>query len=181
MGFIGTAIALSISTGLILWSGRHFLLVYALVFGASIIALNLQSTYRESARHRACNAVFIGFLAFYVLVRTRFFPIHADLLELINTMEHGLFAAALCLNLLCWAELRTTWPRWTRLLVVLVVFNLFGLGNELYQNALLGRPILLLGPDAVKDVVVNAVGSVLFLGVGLKAPQGIITPRAEVA
>jgi hypothetical protein len=156
-------IFIAVAVPVILWSGANYLLAYLLVFHASIEFLNSRRVFQEVPEHRRYNAIFIGFVLFIVLNRARAFRFDERVEFILNLAEHGLFALVICLNLLCYLDLLGRWAHRARMLVVVLLFNVIGLVNEAFQNAMNDRILWFLEPDAIKDIAMNVAGSVIFL------------------
>jgi len=50
-----------------------------------------------------------------------------------------------------------------KILFTAVLFNCVGVFNEVFQNILNHRPLLAFIPDSLKDILMNAFGTVLFV------------------
>ncbi len=147
----------------ILWSDHLYLMIYVVVFHASVEFLNSRKAYQSPQDHRRYNFIFVAFVVFIVLNRARAFRFDEQVEYMLNLIEHGSFALVICLNLLCYMALLGIWSDRTRMLAVVVAFNVIGVANEVFQNEMNDRSLWLFEPDALKDIVVNAIGSLIFL------------------
>jgi hypothetical protein len=145
-------------------SGLHFILGYALVLLACLEYLHHTRPAAQDALYSVSNALSVAYLWTILMNRSRSFRLDGTLEWSINLAEHMAFALVICLILLRGAQLMHNWTTRFKLLVVILAFNLIGLGNEWFQNALAGRRLFSLDGEAIKDLLVNACGSVVFLG-----------------
>jgi len=53
--------------------------------------------------------------------------------------------------------------RWNRALIAVIVFNIIGLLNELFQNRLANRSLFTFVRDSIKDLKMNLLGAAFFL------------------
>ncbi len=163
MSMSSVRICMALAIIIILLSGHFFLLAYVAVFHVSVEFLNSRKGYTARPEHRRYNTVFVGFVLFIVLNRGRGFRFDEQVEYILNLVEHGMFALVICLNLLCYLELWGKWSHRTRMLAVVIAFNVIGVANEVFQNAMNERALLIMEADGMKDIAVNAVGSLIFL------------------
>ncbi len=147
----------------ILISKVYMLLYYWGVLLVLVSFLNSRKKYQLQPS-KTVNLVFFIYMLLIVWERTRHFKF-APLPELLmNDAEHLFFA--LVISLLIVMLLVTT----TRLQfnvqtisTTAAVFNAVGLVNEVFQNLLAGRPMFIFIPDSQKDLLMNVVGTVVFV------------------
>jgi hypothetical protein len=151
----------------IIINGKYQLLYYAAVMIGSIEFLNQQKSFRNSPNHKLLNAVFISYLVLIILNRTRHFKCDNFTEGVINIGEHSFFALVICLKLLVYLHLFSNFSFRLKAIFTFLFFNLIGLINEIFQNQLNHRSLLLFIEDARKDMIINALGSILFLSLAL--------------
>ena len=145
---------------------RHYmLLMYSFVFYGSFEYLNQNNRYTELIKHNQYNWIFLLFLAFIVWVRTRSYTFSQSVEFHLNTMEHIFFALTICLLLSVYVQLFGVFKenKTKNVFLVCVAFNLIGLLNEFVQNYFRLTHFSTLELSNIKDVLVNLIGSSLFL------------------
>jgi hypothetical protein len=147
----------------ILINGNYSLLYYAAVMVASIEFLNSKKAFKSLPNYTIYNGVFIGFLVFIILNRSRHFKLSEFTEGSLNIAEHGFFAFIICLKLLLYFHLFSNYPFRLKAIFAALMFNLIGLINEIFQSWLNHRAFFLFIEDARKDMIVNGLGSLLFL------------------
>lgn len=162
MSIRSARILLALGLIIILIGGKMYLLVYVAVFFAGIEFLNSRKGYTRSPVHRRYNAIFMLFILFIVLNRSITFYFSDGFEDALNLLEHGLFAVVMCLTLLCFLQLFGRWSHRSRMIIVLLAFNLIGLLNEVFQNGMNDRQLLVFEADARKDMAVNLIASAIF-------------------
>jgi len=145
--------------------GRHyFLYSYAVFFIVVIEFLQSRPLYRNLKGHKTYTSIFILYLLFIVINRSRQFQFNDGIERMINIVEHGSFALVICLLTTCYFNVyMPKWPKARTIIIVVLIFNLIGYTNELFQNYVNGRPPFQLELDAVSDLRVNALGSLVFV------------------
>jgi hypothetical protein len=149
--------------GCIILTGKYNYLYYAGVMIGSMFFLNRQKAFNKLPNYSIFNAVFIGYLAFIVVNRTRSFKFSHFTEGCINIAEHGFFALVICLKLLVYLHLFTSFSFRKKAIFAALLFNAIGFLNEIFQNWLCKRSLLFFIEDARKDMIVNLLGSLLFL------------------
>jgi hypothetical protein len=145
---------------------NNVLFVYEALFYISYEYLNSNKKYLEIRNHTIYNWLFIGFLMFVILVRSKWFFISESVDYHLNTVEHLFFSGIVCLILRIYFQIFNFNLLWIKsLLLAFIAFNFIGLINEYFQNFFQQTPILLLEEGDVKDIYVNLAGSVLYLAV----------------
>ena len=86
--------------------------------------------------------------------------------NLINVDEHLAFAIIICLQVYVYVTI-IGWSfsesRIIKGVTAIICFNIIGLLNEVFQNFIMGRFLLDLIADSKKDIMMNFLGSCLFL------------------
>ncbi len=160
-------------TLVILVTGQYLLLGYWLALFISIEFLNRQQIYLKS-RFKALNLLYFIYLSFIILERGSkvLFPIisaskpNLDLSKImvLNIVEHLAFALVVCTQLyfyFCIFSRQTGHKKWLHLKIV-VLFNLLGMLNEVYQASFTFKGQFSFSAEALKDIFVNIAGSVLY-------------------
>ncbi len=140
------------------------LLVYEALFYLSYEYLNSNKSYLAIRNHIIYNWLFLTFLSFIILVRSKCFFVSESFDYHLNTIEHLFFACIICLILSIYFKIfNLNISRIKSLLLVFGIFNLIGLVNEYLQNLFQQTPFLRLEKGDVKDIYVNLAGSGLYL------------------
>lgn len=147
----------------------YLLLIYETLFLISFEYLNSNKKYLKITSHKLYNWVFVSFLAFIVLVRADLFNFSETIDFHINSVEHLFFSCIICLLLSIYMQIFDflSQSRITKLIVIFVAFNTIGFLNEYFQNFFQQTPIFYLKEDDIKDIVINLIGSTIFLIVSL--------------
>ncbi len=148
---------------IILINGNYSLLYYAAVMVASIEFLNSQKAFKMLPNYTLFNVIFMTYLVFIILNRSRHFKWGEFTEGSLNIVEHGFFALIICLKLLLYFHLFSNYSFRLKAIFAALMFNLIGFINEIFQNSLNHRPLFLFIEDARKDMIVNVLGSLLFL------------------
>jgi hypothetical protein len=135
-----------------------------MLFYLSYEYLNSNKKYIAMRNHSIYNWLFLWFILFVILVRSKWFFISLSIDYHLNTVEHLFFAFVLCLSLSIYFQIfkLVTIPL-KRMLVVFISFNLIGLMNEYFQNFYQGTTVSFLDKTDIKDIYVNLVGSLLYV------------------
>jgi hypothetical protein len=144
-------------------TGRYNYLYYTGVMIGSIVFLNRQKNFNQLPNFGWVNAFFFGYLTFIVINRTRSVKFSDFTEGGINIAEHGFFALVVCLKLFVYLHLFTAYSLQKKAIFAALLFNTIGVLNEMFQNWLNHRPLLIFIEDARKDMIVNLLGSFLFL------------------
>lgn len=139
--------------------------MYSGVFYISFEYLNQNNNYLTLKKHNYYNWIFVLFLAFIVWVRTRTYAFSESVEYHLNTIEHLLFAITICILVTVYMQLFRILKEnsFRNLVLVLIVFNCIGVVNEYVQNYFRQIEVFTLDQNNLKDIMINAIGSVLFL------------------
>jgi hypothetical protein len=153
-------------TALVCWAYWHRatgLLYYAAAMIVLLEGLNWQTSFRLLPNFKIYNTLFVSYLAFIVLNRTRSFTWSEPVEAILNIAEHAFFAIIVCSMLWLFLNIFTKRNfRW-KAIWMLIVFNIIGVLNEVFQNWLCHHELVDFIADARKDMIVNLLGSFLFL------------------
>jgi hypothetical protein len=156
-------IALFIILIAILISGLHFIVLYWFILWLSLEGLNHFDIYKLNPKRNTLNIIFITYLYIIFIERIRYTKFSAPWELAINCLEHIAFAWVVCAQLYFWTIIITKKVTKNRILI-LASFNVLGLFNEIYQQMLKNSSHwYALTNDAYKDILMNLVGSILFL------------------
>jgi Fe2+ transport system protein B len=128
----------------------------------SIEYLNHHTRYLSNRYHRYFNAVFIGYLIAVIWDRTRKIHYRFSYEWHFNSVMHIVFALVICLKISIYVSLFKVTSKYKNFFIALI-FNVLGLVNEFFQNILCQRSFFILIADAKKDLLMNGVGTLLFL------------------
>ena len=147
----------------------YMLLGSQILYYLSFEHLNSNAKYLKMPSYKIYNWLFISFVVFVVLVRADLFGFSDTIAFHINTAEHLYFSGVMCLMLLIYMQLFNLASNnlLMRLTVVFVILNLLGLINEFFQNLFQERPFFSIEGNDIKDMIVNLVGSSLFVIISL--------------
>lgn len=145
------------------WTGQLYILPYAAALGGILYVLYRMRPYREHPQRRHYDLIFLGYLWAVVVVRCRPFRWSPPVEYALNITEHLGFALVIGSLMHLVLQLALRWSPRRALVGAVVVFNLLGIGNELFQDWMGGDPIGQMNADAWKDIASNAAGSVLFV------------------
>ena len=144
-------------------TSSYQLLYYTAVFVGSVEFLNQREAFKKLPNFKLLNLVFIAFLTFIILNRSRHIRLSVYTEGVVNILEHGFFALIICLKLLVYFHLFSNYSIRLKAFLVALAFNLIGLVNEIFQNWLNHRALFSFIEDARKDLLINCLGSILFL------------------
>ena len=144
-------------------TGSYQLLYYVAVFVGSIEFLNQRDAFKNLPNFKFLNGIFALFLTFIVLNRSRHFKMSHYTEGVVNILEHGFFALIICLKLLLYFHLFSNYSIRLKAVLVAIIFNSIGIVNEIFQNWLNHRALFSFIEDARKDLLINCLGSILFL------------------
>jgi hypothetical protein len=147
----------------------YMLLASQILYYLSFEYLNLNAKYLKMPSHKNYNWFFISFVVFVVLVRADIFGFSDTVDYHFNTAEHLFFSGVMCLMILVYLQIFKLISRYKlmKLLVVFAILNLLGLVNEFFQNLFQERPFFSIEGNDIKDMIVNLIGSSLFVTVSL--------------
>lgn len=135
-----------------------------------LIAVFMYTRPQFKNRHNSFLKIFmLLYVAFITWERTRHYKFAPTPELIINDAEHILFAWLICLIIFNLLALKRS-PALTfakKLIITVIAFNVVGVLNEFFQNTIGHRPLFVMIPDSVKDIIMNVYGAVLFAGVCL--------------
>lgn len=144
-------------------TNSYQLLYYASVFVGSIEFLNQRKAFKNLPNFKFLNGIFALFLIFIILNRSRHIRFSVYTEGVVNILEHGFFALIICLKLLLYFHLFSKYSIRLKALLVALIFNSIGIINEIFQNWLNRRALFSFIEDARKDLIINFLGTILFL------------------
>jgi hypothetical protein len=147
----------------IILGGNYSLLYYAAVMVASIEFLNSRKAFKDLPNYRIFNLIFVSYLVFIILNRSRNVKFSVYTEGSLNIAEHSFFALIICSKLLLYLHLFSKFSFKLKAIFAFIAFNLIGFLNEIFQNQLNHRALFEFIEDARKDMIVNGLGSLLFL------------------
>lgn len=148
---------------IIIASAHCYCLWYVAFMHLSLEVLNRQPVYLRHS-FKIYNSIFWAYEL--VLVERLFQHNVSGTFEwMLNCAEHLGFAVIICLKIYIYTAVFFK-PgfllRQQRALIAVLLFNLIGVFNEVLQNQLCNRPLLVFTADCCKDIQVNLLGSLLF-------------------
>lgn len=151
--------------GLILVIKVHILLIYVVVFYLSFEYLNQHKNYLQMVFYQTYNWLFLAFLSFIILVRANLFEFSETTHYHLNSLEHLFFSGIICLILTIYLSILNVHfkTKFWYLLAIFIIFNGIGLCNEYFQNYFQHSEVFLLKKEDCKDVIINLIGSTLFV------------------
>ena len=155
-------VALCVTT---VFTKLYMLLTCEILFYVSFEYLNSNPDYLKLPSYRIYNWLFVGFVAFVVLIRSKVLGFSGAIEFHINTIEHLFFSGIICLTTSIYLKLFDilSGSLFKRLILIFLVFNFIGLLNEFIQNLYQGMPFFSIEGNAIKDLIVNLFGSSLFV------------------
>ena len=143
----------------------NILLIYEIVFFTSYEYLNSNKKYLQLQLHCYYNWFFLFFLGFIILVRADLFNFSDTIDYHLNSVEHLFFSFIICLLLSIYMTLFDVLTNHKALKFILIfgTFNFIGLLNEYFQNYFQHSDVLLLKENDAKDMMMNLLGSILFV------------------
>lgn len=142
---------------------HYYCLWYVAFMHLSLEVLNRQSVYLLHS-FNIYNSIFWAYEL--VLVERLFQHNVSPAFEwLLNGAEHLGFAVVICLKLYIYTAVflkRGFLLQQQRALIAVLLFNLIGVCNEVFQNQLCNRPLFVFTTDSGKDVYMNILGSLFF-------------------
>lgn len=155
-------VALCITT---IFTRLYMLLACEILFYVSFEYLNSNHEYLKLSSYKIYNWLFVAFVAFVVLIRSKVLGLSDTFDFHVNTMEHLFFSGIICLTTSIYLKIFDILSDFLfmRLILIFLVFNLIGLANEFIQNLYQGRPFFSIEGNDIKDLIVNLFGSSLFV------------------
>jgi len=167
----------------ILLSKVYMLLYYWAALVAIVIFLHTRSGYKKQP-YKWLNLLFFLYMLFIVWERTRGHKFAETPELIINDAEHILFAViiSLLIALLLGMYPKNNYTRLVNIVITVAIFNIIGVINECFQNMLAARPLFVFIPDSKKDLLMNVIGSVVFVLLALlfwKRKTTTLTPADD--
>lgn len=153
-------ILLSIIIYLKNWS----LLPYWSAMSVSLEILNHNKRYLQQANYRLYNALFIGYTMLVVGDRTRTYRVGETIEWSFNSSMHILFGLIVCFKISQYLVVFDKHIKY-RVLFIALAFNILGVFNEYLQNFMSQRALFVFTPDSQKDMLMNVMGTLVFIGV----------------
>ena len=154
------------SAALLVWilvSKVYMLLYYLGVLLTLVSFLNTRPKYKLQP-YKWINLLFYLYVLFIVWERTRHYKFSETTELLINDAEHIFFANIISLLIALILLLTLPIKGYAKLIVItVIIFNTVGVINEYFQNLIGGRPLWELIPDSKKDLLMNVIGTVVFV------------------
>ena len=148
----------------ILYVKNWSLMPYWTAMMLSLEILNRDERYRNQRFFRFYNLLFMSYLILVVADRTRKFHVLYSIEWTFNSLMHILFGLVVCFKISQYLTVFDIKMN-KRLLYIALIFNIIGVLNEFLQNMMGQREVLVLIPDAQKDLVMNVIGTMVFMGV----------------
>jgi hypothetical protein len=141
----------------------YMLLYYLGMLLALVSFLNTRTQYKLQP-YKWINLLFFLYVLFIVWERTRHYKF-SDTTELvINDVEHIFFANIISLLIALILLLTLPIKGYAKLIAItVIIFNTVGVINEYFQNLIGSRPLWDLIPDAKKDLLMNVIGTAVFV------------------
>ena len=130
----------------------------------SLEILNRQERYRNQPFCSLYNWFFVSYLVLVVVDRTRKFHFGEDFEWSFNSLMHILFGLIVCFKISQYL-LALGLKLKNRALSITLIFNVIGILNEFMQNMMCQRDTFVLIPDAQKDLMMNVVGTLVFISI----------------
>ena len=150
---------------IILYSKQFQILYYFPVMFISLEYLNQNKQYNTQYNYKLLNAIFVSYVLFICIDRgrpTQFYP----LIEIIiNSIEHLLFGFIICIKIAVYYSIlkHKILLKRNELIMIAVTFNIFGFLNEFFQNWYKHQSQWQLKFDSRKDILMNIIGTLLFI------------------
>jgi hypothetical protein len=147
-------------------SEPKMLLIYNAVMYGFLEILNFTKAYKNQKYYTFYNALFVVYQLFCVVNRTRNFRFSILTEQVVNILEHFLFANIICvlvsqIYLLFKPNQENSL---NKSISIFIIFNAIGFCNEIFQNWISVRPINVITGESWKDIGVNILGSLFFAG-----------------
>jgi hypothetical protein len=149
---------------LLIFSSRatmHFF--YLALMWISLEILNSQKSYVHGRLWNLFNHIFVFFTIAVIVNRSRNAHFGNATEAAINIGEHFFYALVIGLKLVIYLRIMHFEIAKKQLLWLVISLNIGGFFNEVFQNVVCGRATLTFIADAQKDMLVNFIGSLVFL------------------
>lgn len=150
-------------TLLVLFSIHNLHLAYLWAMWISAEYLNNNKTFIKHKQHQSYNFIFWLFTVFVIVNRSRSVAFSPALEEFVNICEHFFYALVIGIKLHVYFRLLLRKFVRRPILWIFTSLNVIGFINEIFQNWLRHRPLLEFIADSKKDMLVNFVGSLVFV------------------
>jgi VanZ family protein len=148
----------------ILFIKAWILMPYWSAMMLSLEILNHQKQYLTQPNFRVYNWFFIGYLVLVVVDKTRKIHLNEVFEWSFNSMMHILFGLIVCFKISQYLRVFNAQIK-NRTLSIALIFNVIGVLNEFMQNIMNGRQVFELIADSRKDLMMNVVGTLVFMGI----------------
>lgn len=149
---------------LLIYSSKSFAhFFYLAPMWISLELLNRQKSYMQSRLFSLFNNIFAYYTIVVIVNRSRNAQLGFVTEAVINVGEHFFYAIVIGLKLTIYLRIMTVEISKKQLVWIVTTLNIIGFFNEVFQNALRGRFRLHFIADAQKDMLVNLIGSLVFL------------------
>lgn len=102
------------------------------------------------------------FVSIVFIIRSKYFNQNKSVDFYLNTLEHILFSILICFFLYHLLNYFNKKSSIIRLILVVILFNVVGLINEIFQNFAQKKSLISFDEHNHKDVFVNLIGSIVF-------------------
>lgn len=164
MNILQTRLLNIIFVAIMVTNGMATFCWYIVAMQLSLEILNHRKRYLQE-QYKVYNFIFYCY-SLVLLERLRSTHLSPSTEWLINCGEHLLFGIVICIKVYIYTAVFTMAnhaTRWKRAIIAFSLFNLIGVCNEIFQNSLCNRSLLIFIPDSIKDMQVNLVGAAIFL------------------
>lgn len=136
---------------------------YILFFFISVEVLLLKKKKSETKFFKFSQLFFTCFVSYILFVRAHIWGFSDETNYNLNTIEHLLFALVICLLIYFYTSFFGSKKRTNPIFLSVFIFNLIGVLNEFFQNYFQGKSIFILDEFSIKDLIVNVLGSLIFI------------------
>jgi len=136
---------------------------YILFFFISVEVLLLKKSKSETKNFKFSQLFFTVFVSYVLFVRAHIWGFSDETEYNLNTFEHLLFSLVICLLIFHYISFYSSKKIQNPIFLSVFIFNLIGIINEFFQNYFQGKSIFILDEFSIKDVIVNVIGSVVFV------------------
>lgn len=150
---------------MMLYSRQYQILYYFPIMFLSLEYLNSNEQYRTQFRYKILNGIFIAYLLFICIDRGRPVKFYLNIELVINSIEHVLLGFIICIKIAVYYLLlkRKLILKRNELIWIAIGFNIIGFLNEFFQNWYKHQSLWKLNFDSQKDIVMNIIGTILFI------------------
>lgn len=150
---------------MMLYSRQYQILYYFPIMFLSLEYLNSNEQYRTQFRYKILNGIFIAYLLFICIDRGRPVKFYLNIELVINSIEHVLLGFIICIKIAVYYLLlkKKLLLKRNELIGIAISFNIVGFLNEFFQNWYKHQPLWKLSFDSQKDILMNIIGTILFI------------------